>query len=402
MPQFVCRLGRPDGSVVEQKRIALSADALRRELETEGFHVFSIAAPRLRLRLPFFGKREKIPNQDFMIFNTQLRTLVRAGLPLAQSLELLAAQQTNPHFKAVLNKVYQQVTTGISLSDAFRSMGDAFPPLYANTLRAGERSGDLDGMLERFTAYQKLMESARKKIVGALTYPAVLIVLAIGLVFLLMTYVIPNFTDFYAQMGAELPLPTRIVISLAKTMHDDVVFIVGGVIGIVWGARLWARTSRGRRTIDRLKLKIPIVGRLVHMVALSQFTRSLGVMLAGGLPMVPALETASTSVSNGYVSERLLGCVPEVREGQSLSDSIEKTGLAPPLALAMMRVGESTGALAELLTTTSEFIDEEIDFVLNRIVTLMEPAVLVFMGVVVAGLLLSVYYPLLTMASRMR
>ncbi len=401
MPEFVCRLGTPDGAVVQQRRIALSVEALKRELETEGFHVFSIEAPRLRLHLPFFGKREKVPNQDFMIFNTQLRTLVRAGLPLAQSLELLAEQQTNAHFKAVLTKVYQQVTTGVALSDAFRSMGDAFPALYANTLHAGERSGDLDGMLERFTTYQKLMESARKKIVGALTYPAVLIVLAIGLVFLLMTYVIPNFTDFYAQMGAELPLPTRIVISVANIMHHDVLLIVAAIVGIVWGARLWARTARGRRTLDRFKLKIPIAGRLAHMFALSQFTRSLGVMLAGGLPMVPALETASTSVSNGYVSERLLSCVPEVREGQALSDSIEKTGLMPALALAMMRVGESTGALAEMLTNTSEFIDEEIDFLLNRIVTLMEPAVLVFMGVVVAGLLLAVYYPLLTLVTRM-
>ncbi len=402
MPEFVCRLGTADGSVVEQRRMAVSAEVLRQDLETEGYHVFAITAPRLRLRLPFVGRRERVKSQDFMIFNTQLRTLVRAGLPLAQSLELLAAQQTDPHFRAVLEKVHQQVTTGVSLSDAFRSLGDAFPPLYANTLRAGERSGDLDGMLERYTAYQKLMEAARKKIVGALTYPAVLIFLAIGLVVILMSYVIPNFTDFYAQMGAELPLPTRIVITTADIVHDEFWLIAAAVAAAVWGIRLWTRTGAGRRAIDRFKLKVPIVGRLAHMFALSQFTRSLGVMLAGGLPMVPALETASTSVSNAHVSEKFLGCVPEVREGQALSDSLEKTGLAPELAIAMMRVGESTGALAEMLTNTSEFIDEEIDFLLNRIVTLLEPAVLVFMGVVVAGLLLAVYYPLLTLVTRMQ
>ena len=402
MPEFVCRIGAPDGSVLEQRRMAVSAEAVRRELEGEGFHVFAVTAPRLHLQLPFVGKRERVKSAEFMIFNTQLRTLVRAGLPLAQSLELLAAQQASPHFKTILNKVHQQVTTGVSLSDAFRSLGDAFPPLYANTLRAGERSGDLDGMLERFTTYQKLMEAARKKIVGALTYPLVLILLAVGLVVLLMTYVIPNFTGFYAQMGAELPLPTRIVITVANTVHDDFLPILAVIAGAVWGLRLWTRTPRGRRIVDRLKLKIPIIGRLSHMFALSQFTRSLGVMLAGGLPMVPALETASTSVNNAHISERFLRCVPEVREGQSLSDSLERTGLAPKLAVAMMRVGESTGALAEMLTNTSEFIDEEIDFLLNRVVTLLEPAVLVFMGVVVAGLLLAVYYPLLTLVTRMQ
>ncbi len=401
MPEFQCRIGAPDGSVLEQRRIAASAEALRRELEQEGFHVFSITAPRLKFRLPLVGRREKVGSQEFMIFNTQLRTLLRAGLPLAQSLELLAAQQGNPHFRALLEKVHQQVTTGVSISDAFLSLGDAFPRLYANTLRAGERSGDLEGMLDRFTAYQKMMEGARKKIVGALTYPAVLVFLSIVLVVIMMTYVIPNFTGFYEDLDAELPLPTVIVVSVADFVHDHVLALVAGTVGLAWGASLWRKTPRGRRIVDRLILKLPILGNLAHMFSLSQFTRSLGVMLAGGIPMVPALETAVTSVNNAWVSEKFLACIPEVREGQALSDTLERTGLVPELAVAMMRVGESTGALPEMLTHTSAFIDEDIDFLLNRIVTLLEPAILVFMGMVVAGLLLAVYYPLLTLVSKM-
>lgn len=401
MPEFLCRLGAPDGSVVEQRRRSISADALRQELEKEGFHVFSVTAPRLKIRVPGFSRREKVGGQEFMIFNTQLRTLLRAGLPLTQSLELLAAQQGNPHFRALLEKVHQQVTTGVSLSDAFLSLGDSFPRLYANTIRAGERSGDLEGMLARFTAYQKTMEAARKKVVGALTYPAVLIMLSIGLVAIMMTYVIPKFTEFYSGLDAKLPLPTEILIGIAKFMHDEIFFIVATVVGVVWIVKFWHRTPRGRKIVDRFQLQLPILGNLAHMFALSQFTRSLGVMLGGGIPMVPSLETAVTSINNAWISENFLKAIPQVREGQSLSDSLERTGLVPELAIAMMRVGESTGALPEMLSHTSEFLDEDIDFILNRIVTLLEPAVLVIMGLVVAGLLLAVYYPLLTLVSRM-
>lgn len=402
MPEFACRLGAPDGSLLEQRRLAVSADALRRELEDEGFHVFSVtsAGRGLRLRLP--GRGEKVPSQDFLLFNTQLKTLIHAGLPLAQSLDLLRTQQSNPHFRALLDKVYQQITTGVALSDAFLSLGDTFPRLYANSLRAGERSGDLETVLARYVEYQRLVESVRKKIVGALTYPAILILLAAGLVVVLMTYVIPNFSSFYAQFGAELPLPTKIVIALANFMSDNAIALLVGLVLVVWGIRMWSRTARGRRLIDRVKLRIPILGPLAHLFAMSQFTRSLAVLLGGGTPMIPALETASTSVANAHVSEALLACVPRVQEGQALSDTVAATGLAPDLALAMMRVGESTGALPEMLTHTSQFFDEQIDFSLARIVTLIEPAILVFMGAVIAGLLLAVYYPLLTLVSRMQ
>ena len=226
MPEFVCRLGAPDGSMVEQRRVAASLDSLRRELEGEGFHIFSLAAARSRFRVPFLSKSEKISGQDFILFNTQLRTLLHAGVPLAQSLELLKDQQANSHFRALLEKIHQQVTTGIALSDAFQSLGDTFPRLYANSLRAGERTGELEQVIDRFVEYQRLVESVRKKIIGALTYPLVLVTLAAGLVILLMTYVIPSFSDFYVQFEAELPLPTRLVIGLANGMRDNFIIIV--------------------------------------------------------------------------------------------------------------------------------------------------------------------------------
>jgi type IV pilus assembly protein PilC len=400
VPEFVCRLGSPDGAIVERRRVAATVEALRRELEGEGFHVFSIAAARSRVRIPFVGKSTKVSGQEFLLFNTQLATLLRAGLPLAQGLELLRDQQANEHFKALLDKIHQQVTTGVSLSDAFLSLGDVFPRLYANTLRAGERSGELETVLGRYVEYQRLTEAVRRKIIGALTYPAVLIALSVVLVIILMVRVIPAFSTFYVQFDAELPLPTRIVMGISTGLQEHFLIVAAVAAGFFFALRMWRNSPSGRRITDRWRLAIPVIGKLAHLFAVSQFTRSLSVLLGGGTPMVPALETSTTSISNSYISELFHRCVREVQEGRPLSDSLDDTGMMPELALAMMRVGESTGALPEMLEHTSGFFDEEIEFSLARLVTLFEPLILVVMGIIVAGLLLAVYYPLLTTVSK--
>jgi type IV pilus assembly protein PilC len=400
VPEFVCRLGAPDGSVVEQRRVSASMDALRRELEGEGYHIFSLTGARSRFRVPLFSRSEKVSGQDFLLFNTQLKTLLHAGMPLAQSLDLLGDQQTNPHFQALLDKVHQQVTTGVALSDAFLALGDTFPRLYANSLRAGERTGELEQVIGRYVEYQRLVEAVRRKIIGALTYPAVLVVLASGLVVVLMTYVIPSFSQFYMQFETELPLPTRAVIGLAQFISHNLLWIIAGLIVFWYAFRVWRTSPSGRLMSDRWKLQIPLLGRLSHLFSMSQFSRSMAILLGGGTPMVPALETSATSISNAFISELFLGCVHEVQEGRPLSDALHDTGHLPDMALAMIRVGESTGALPEMLEHTSDFFDESIEFTLGRIVTLIEPMILVFMGLIVAGLLLAVYYPLLTIVNR--
>jgi type IV pilus assembly protein PilC len=400
VPEYVCRLGSPDGAVVERRRVAASSDALHRELEGEGFHVFSVTPARSRLQIPFLSKSTKISGQEFLLFNTQLATLLRAGLPLAHGLELLRDQQSNEHFKALLDNVLQQVNTGVSLSDAFSSLGDVFPRLYANTLRAGERSGELEAVLGRFVEYQRLTESVRRKIIGALTYPLVLIAMSVILVIILMTRVIPAFSSFYLQFDADLPMPTRIVMGISTSLQEHFFLYIAGTIGFYFAVKMWRNSPSGRRITDRWRLSIPVVGRLGHLFAVSQFTRSLSVLLGGGTPMVPALQVSTTSISNSYISELFRSCVQEVQEGRPLSDALDDTGKMPELALAMMKVGESTGALPEMLEHTSGFFDEEIEASLARLVTLFEPMILVVMGIIVAGLLLSVYYPLLTTVSK--
>ncbi len=233
-----------------------------------------------------------------------------------------------------------------------------------------------------------------------MTYPAVLVLLAIGLVVILMTYVIPEFSTMFDSFDTELPLPTLIVITSASFVRSNLLAILGVTVMAVVGFKWWASTPGGRRFVDRWKLRIPVLGSIVHLFAMTQFTRSLGVLLAGGTPMVPAVETGAASVNNTHISELLLGCVVQVQEGRALSEALNDTGQTPDLALAMVRVGESTGALPEMLEHTSEFFDEEIEFLLARIVTLFEPAILIVMGMIVAGLLLAVYYPLLTLVTR--
>jgi type IV pilus assembly protein PilC len=223
--------------------------------------------------------------------------------------------------------------------------------------------------------------------------------LAAALVVLLVTFVIPRFSDFYLQFGSELPLPTRLVLGTAQTVQSNLILIIVGGALAIWGFRTWKASPGGRRLVDRWVLRVPLLGRLAQLFALSQFTRSMAVLLGGGTPMVPSLETAATSVKNVYIAELFLGCVHEVQEGRPLSDALEDTGRAPRLALAMIRVGESTGALPEMLEHTSDFFDEEIEFSLTRITTLFEPMILVVMGVIIAGLLLAVYYPLLRLVS---
>jgi len=233
-----------------------------------------------------------------------------------------------------------------------------------------------------------------------MTYPAVLVTLAVGLVILLMTYVIPSFSEFYVQFESELPLPTRLVIGLANIMRDNLILIIAGAVVGWYALRVWRSSPSGRLITDRWRLRVPLIGHLSHLFSLSQFSRSLAILLGGGTPMVPALETAATSVSNSYISELFLGCVQEVQEGRPLSDALSDTGRVPDLALAMVRVGESTGALPEMLNHTSDFFDESIEFTLGRVVTLIEPMILVVMGVIVAALLLAVYYPLLTIVTK--
>jgi type IV pilus assembly protein PilC len=398
MPEFILRVGTPEGEVVERQVRAGSLRAAREEMRRQGLHVFDVkrGATGLRDLMPRFGKI--ISTENFLLFNQELLALVRAGLPIVQSLDIMLERQKQPRFREVLTEIKEKITSGVALSDAFAAYGNAFPPIYSTSLRAGERSGDLEGVIKRFLRYQKMIVGLRKKVVGALIYPAILILMSTAMIFIMMTYVIPKFADFFSGFGAELPWFTTFMINLATGLRNNVLFVVLGTILTVIVVNRWATTT-GRLVWDRLKLHIPLVGGVLHRFAILQFTQSLGTLLAGGTPMVPAIEIASQSVTNQLVSTKINGIVQNVREGEPLWRSLDNTGVLSDLAVEMIKVGESTGALTEMLGNVSEFYDEEIESRLARLVSAIEPVILVGMGVVIATLLYAFYLPLFRLSS---
>lgn len=399
MPEFILRVGTPEGDVVERHVRAGSLRAAREDMVRQGLHVFEIKRGTLEARdfMPRFGK--VISTERFLLFNQELLALVRAGLPIVQSLDIMLERQKDRRFREILTQIREKITSGIALSDAFASYGNMFPSIYSTSIRAGERSGDLEGVLKRFLRYQKILVNLRKRVVGAMIYPAVLVAMSSAMIFIMLTFVIPKFAEFFSGFGAELPWFTLLMINFAASLRQNVVFVLGGLALMVVVLRRWVATASGRLLWDRIKLRIPLVGGVLHRFAILQFTQSLGTLLGGGTPMVPAIEIASQSVTNQLVATSIAGVVQNVREGEPLWRSLDTTGVLSDLAVEMIKVGESTGALTEMLANVSEFYDEEIESRLSRMVSAIEPVILVFMGGVIGVLLYAFYLPLFRLSS---
>jgi type IV pilus assembly protein PilC len=398
MPEFIVRVGTPDGHVMDKPVQALSARAAEDELRRQGMHVFEAKRGKISLRDLMPRSRKIISTERFLTFNQELLALVKAGLPILQSFEIMLERQKNLRFKEVLIDLRDKIKSGVALSDAFAGYGEQFPPIYSTSLRAGERSGDLEGVLRRFLRYQKMIVALRKRVMTALIYPTVLVVLSISMVIVMLTKVIPKFAEFYQGFNAQLPAFTSFMITLSKSLNEHFPFVLGGVIVAYFLIRHWVRTT-GRVAWDRLKLHIPLVGGILHRFGIMQFTQSLGTLLSGGTPMVPAIEIASQSVTNQMMANRIFGIVQNVREGEPLWHSLEETRIMSDLAIEMIKVGESTGALTEMLANVSEFYDEEIEARLQRLVAAIEPIILVFMGSIIAILLYAFYLPLFQLSN---
>ncbi len=401
MPEFLARVGWPDGRVGEETVISASPAAARAEFERRGGHVFEIRERGGLLALPS-GRRHRLRAGQFMIFNQELIALLKAGLPILRAIELLLERRQDRQWREVLSDVRDRITSGSSLSDAIAAHGTLFPRLYATSIRAGEKAGELVPVLRRFLKYQKTIVALRRKVVSTLTYPAILVVVSISLIAILMTVVIPRFTEFFTEFGTQLPLLTRVVIGVAGAVHRNIWFVLAAAAAGGFLLRRWAATPQGREALEAQALHLPFVGGIFRRFSIAQFTRSLATLLSGGTPLVPALENAADAVGNSYVAARLAGIVPKVREGGELWRALDDTQLMTSLTVEMVKVGESSGTLEEMLNEVSEFYDEEIDHLLARVVSFAEPAVLVFMGIIIATILMAVYLPLFTILSTMR
>lgn len=401
--QFLARVGTPEGRIVEETHAAPDEKALRRELEKRGLHVFELrrrGMPRALALPSLSGQRKRIDAQVFLAFNQELAALLKAGLPLLQALDLMAGRMSHPAFKGVLEDVRDRVRTGADLSDAFAAHATLFPRLYPSILKAGERSGELEQVLRRFIRYQKLVLEARKRVISALIYPIVLVTLSAIMILIMLIFVVPQFEHFFAGSGVQLPLITRVTLAVGTTIQSNwLVLLLATVVGGSFFWR-WKDTSAGRLAVDRLRLRLPFLGPVLHRFSLSEYSRSLATLLNGGMPLVPALEIATAAVGNAEIRNKLEPTIQKVREGAAFHEALEETGIFGELSIDMVQVGEATGALDEMLGNVSDFLDDQVELRMQRLLTLIEPAMLVFMGIVVGIILISLYLPLFSALSQ--
>jgi type IV pilus assembly protein PilC len=398
--EFRCRLGTPGGEIVEGVYVAESEARLRREFEEKGLYVLAIQrAGRAALGSFKLPSRSRISTREFLVFNQELATLLKAGMPLVQSLDILRQRVGNPLLKTVLDDVYEKVRAGSSLSEAFESHGTLFPGVYTASLLAGEKSGSLEGVIRRYVAYVKVVSGVKRKTISALVYPAILLVLSCIVVAIIVLRVVPEFGAFYSQFGRDLPLSTRIIVSFSNFAGTYFFLMVACAVGIVLALLAWLKRPGNRRRFDKWTLSIPMLGPIAQKFATSQAARTLATLLGGGIPLVNAIDVSARSIGNQYMAQELTTAAQQVREGRALATSLMQSGAFPDVAIKMVEVGESTGALQEMLNSLSEFYDEEIDTSLTRFITIVEPALLVIMGIIIAALLLSLYMPLFNLSS---
>jgi type IV pilus assembly protein PilC len=329
-----------------------------------------------------------------LVFAQELAALLKAGLPLFQSLDVMLERQRNPLLRQSLASVREKVKSGTALSDAFRQEGDLYPPIFSASLVAGERSGNLDQVLRRFSAHLRLNLSLKKKAISASVYPIVLLTMMVALVAILVVYVIPQFRSFYEGLGAELPFATRMLLAFATTVRANLAWIVLGLGLLALSVVYWLRREGSVVTLDRTLLRLPYFGGLMRMYATSQLMRTLSTLLAGGLPLLNALEVAAASIGNRAMAKAVGTATGRIREGASLTTALESTGMLEALPLEMVKVGEQTGALGEMLNAIADFYDEELDTRMATVLSLVEPVLLVLMAVIVAAMLLAFYLPM--------
>jgi type IV pilus assembly protein PilC len=399
--EFRCRLASSNGQIIEGVYSAENESRLRYELEEKGLYILSlqqkgaIAGLGVSIRLP---QRSRLNQREFLVFNQELATLLKAGMPLVQSLDLLKRRVESPILQRVLDDVHEKVRSGVALSDAFASHGE-IPRVYTASLLAGERSGSLDSVLRRYVDYAKVIATVKRKTLSALIYPVILVSLALILVGIIVLRVVPAFSDFYGSFGAQLPLVTRVIVRVSSFVRSELLLIAVAVAAIVVASVVWLRQPGQKARADHALLRVPVIGPVARKFATSQMARTLATLLGGGLPLVHALDIASASVGNQYMARQLDVVTSRVREGESFAGALQARGAFPDVAVKMAEVGESTGALQEMLNTVADFYDEEIATNMERFITIIEPLLLVIMGIVIAGLLLALYMPLFQLTS---
>src|SRR6202048_4512626 len=398
MGEFVCRVADANGRIFSHIEAASSVAEARQKLADRGLYVYAVDQ---RNRLPsgvLKWPERSVSGNDFLILNQQFNTLIKAGLPILRALDLLADRASSPKLRPVISQIRDRVREGKALSEAITEAG-VFSKVYSTAILAGEKSGSLSSVLEYYIAYQKVSTGVRKKILATLVYPALLVVMATAIVSYLVTAVIPKFATLYADLNVPLPGPTRFLIALTVDYRYVFLSCIVGLVLAAIGVYFWSRTEEGGMAFDRLTFGLPVVGSTLLILQVAQFSRTLATLLTGGPPLVAGLQTASDAISSRLVREAVSDATHMVREGESLHHALASKQVVPVLALDMIEVGESSGALAPMLTSVAEFYEDEVALRLSAMVSFIEPAILVFMGALVAFILISLYLPIFSFSA---
>jgi len=399
--EFDCKYAKPSGEVITATLVGQNLEEVRHHLQEQGLLPISVRQKGWNLAPGKRQRRVRIKTEDFIIFNQQFAALIKAGLPILRSLDLLKSQIKNPILQRHIADVRERVHSGAMLSDAMRAQG-VFPTVYTASIFAGERSGDLVNVIHRHIHYEKTIMSVRKRFINSLIYPAFLILLSLVMVAVIMTFVIPKFADLYRDLNVELPLPTKILIQVAMAAQANIFYVLPALILVGVGLWFWSGTEAGRSRFDGLKLDLPILGNLWTMFSMAQLSRTLSMLLQGGTPLLSALEVTRDASGNAVIEKSIAHAIGEVREGKSLSDSLEKSGHFPSLSIEMMRVGEQTGSLPEMLNHVADFYDEDVNIKSTALLSYIEPAILIFVAAFVAYILVSLYLPIFSLGSQIR
>jgi len=399
--EFTVKYAKPTGEVIKSVLVGQNTDEVRHRLQEQGFLPIAIRSREWSFSLRPRKRQQTIRPDDFILFNQQFVALIRAGLPILKSLDLLKDRIANPLLRQYISDVRDRVFSGALLSEAIRAQG-VFPSVYTASVFAGERSGNLVEVITRFVQYQKTILSVRKRFLNSLIYPSFLIVLAVGMIAVILTYVIPKFAELYADLNTPLPVTTRLLIAVSSTIRAHLALVVPALLGVIVVLKLWTGSRRGMHWLDELKLKVPVIGNLWTMFSMAQLARTLATLLQGGIPLVPALESAREASGNRVIAESISSAITQVREGRPVSESLEQSGHFPELALEMIRVGEQTGSLPDMLNHVADFYDEDVNIRSTALLSWVEPVILLVVAVFIATVLVSLYMPIFSLGSAMQ
>jgi type IV pilus assembly protein PilC len=398
MAEFLCKVADGSGKVFLQVEPAESMMEARQKLSDRGLFVYNVR-PRAGMLGQLFGQRRQksVDGNDFLVFNQQLNTLIKAGIPILKALDLLSERAAAERLRPVLGEVRRLVREGTPLSEALDQQG-VFPKVYTVSILAGEKSGNLSGVLEYYIAYQRVTTGFRKKLIATLIYPVILVCAATGIVTYLVTTVIPKFAGLYSDLNITLPQATRILIAVTVTYRTYLLSAIALAVIVVAITFAWSQTNEGGLAMERIRMRLPLVGETITKFQFAQFCRTLSTLLAGGTPLVQAMETAGGAIRSRLVSGAIAEGARLVREGQSLHSSLSSTGLVPDLALEMIEVGEASGSLSAMLASVAEFYEDDVNTHLANMVALIEPAILVFMAILIAFILVALYLPMFSLS----